>query len=302
MGTKFDMAQTAQLAEKATSATQATSKGTSGRTGRALSFFCALQGGTRNADLPQRSSMERNLRQNCWCKHDTAPRTLHTRKHFLACGSRGAHSRFAARIILLSFMKNSHLHGHIFRSHARCAWPDRIPLPPSHSIPQHRVQFGRLAEQSSTTGHEPNGPVEVSSTEVTTTLLPTRRASIGSTCNSGEDFATTHASSEVDSHRRERQTPTEKILCQIHHTIQPVQGNLWRGTHTRESQVEIQQVHKSLIPKEKGSSLSKEKFAMFLNCEQIMPPKENKQLHKNSEAEYHTRLLLEEHKNHILSV
>ena len=32
---------------------------------------------------------------------------------------------------------------------------------------------------------------------------------------------------------------TKKVLCQVHHTFHPVQGNLWRCTHTRESEVEI---------------------------------------------------------------
>ena len=64
--------------------------------------------------------------------------------------------------------------------------------------PQRGVQFGRLAEQSPIAGHEPNDPVEESSTEVRTMLLPSRRASIGSTYNSGVDIATVPASSEVD--------------------------------------------------------------------------------------------------------
>ena len=36
--------------------------------------------------------------------------------------------------------------------------------------------------------------------------------------------------------------------------FQPEQVNLWRCTHTRESQVEIQKVYRSLIPREKGFS------------------------------------------------
>ena len=46
-------------------------------------------------------------------------------------------------------------------------------------------------------GYELNDPVEESSTEVTTKLKPMRRASIGSTYFSGEDIATTFATSEV---------------------------------------------------------------------------------------------------------
>ena len=48
------------------------------------------------------------------------------------------------------------------------------------------------------TVYVPNDSVEVGSTEVTTVLSPPRRASIGSTYNSGEDIATTPALSEVD--------------------------------------------------------------------------------------------------------
>ena len=57
--------------------------------------------------------------------------------------------------------------------------------------------FGRMAEQSPLAGYEPNAPVDVSSTEVAT-LLPSRKASIGLTYNSGEDIVTTPAVSEVD--------------------------------------------------------------------------------------------------------
>ena len=58
--------------------------------------------------------------------------------------------------------------------------------------------FGRMAEQSPLTGYEPNAPVEVNSAEFTPTLVPSRKGSIGSTFNSGEDIATTPAVSEVD--------------------------------------------------------------------------------------------------------
>ena len=64
--------------------------------------------------------------------------------------------------------------------------------------PQSGLWFGRFAEQSPLTGYEPSALVEVSSTEVTTTLLPSGKASIGSTHNSGEDIVTTLAVSEVD--------------------------------------------------------------------------------------------------------
>ena len=60
-------------------------------------------------------------------------------------------------------------------------------LPAPHSTPsllpcypQHGVQFGRFAEQCAMTVYEPNDSVEVGSSEVTTVLLLSRRASIGS--------------------------------------------------------------------------------------------------------------------------
>ena len=154
-------------------------------------------------------------------------------------------------------------------SHAQCTWLDRILLSPPHSTPsllcllnwsilcnpQHGVQFGRFAELCFVTVYdEPNDPVEVRSTEVTTMLSPPRRASIGSTSNSGEETATTPASSEVGerpnlgllallllTQTRGKCSPIQdlslshgKMLCQVHHTFQSVQGDLWRCTHTTE--------------------------------------------------------------------
>ena len=58
--------------------------------------------------------------------------------------------------------------------------------------------FARFAEESPLVGYEPNALVEVSRTEVTTTLLLSRKASIGSTYNSGDDIAATPAASEMD--------------------------------------------------------------------------------------------------------
>ena len=57
--------------------------------------------------------------------------------------------------------------------------------------------LGRFAVQSPLTGYEPNASVEVSSTEVTPTLFPSRKGSIVSPYNSGDDTATTPAVSEV---------------------------------------------------------------------------------------------------------
>ena len=94
-------------------------------------------------------------------------------------------------------------------------------------------------------------------------------------------------------------TLTEKILCQVHHTFHPVQGNLWRCTHTRESQVEIQ---KSL----QGSySERKRIFAEHREVRDLLEFRADYDaqaaLSKCSEEEHHTILLLGEKKNHFLS-
>ena len=63
---------------------------------------------------------------------------------------------------------------------------------PSHGDipcdPRPGAQFGRLAEQSSFAGYEPNDHIEVDNSEVTPMFFQ-RRTSIASPCNSGEDVA-----------------------------------------------------------------------------------------------------------------
>ena len=214
---------------------------------------------------------------------------------------------------------------------SQCSWLDCIPFPlrystPSplyplkgstHRNPQQGVPF------SSSCRTEPDNRfsrLAVCSTEVTTMLLSSRRASIGSTYNSGEDIGATPASSEVDERpnlgmvvsslltkERERQvqhhsgfiTLTWTNLSHVHHTFEPSRGDPRPCTHTRESQAEMQMFCRSLPQREKESPLSIKKSAISLNCEQIMPLKEKAGLSKLSEAEYHTRLRLEEEKNHF---
>ena len=175
-----------------------------------------------------------------------------------------------------------------------------------------RVPCGRMSEQSPLTGCEPNDLVEVSSTEVTTMLLSLRKASIGSTYNSGEDVATdacvvgsgkktklgNAGSTAVNTGERDKCssnsgfiTPTETIMSHVHHTFQPIWEELSRCTRTRESQVEIQMFCRSLFQRKRESSLSIGKSAISFNCEPIMPLEEKTALSKLSEAEYHTRLL-----------
>ena len=65
---------------------------------------------------------------------------------------------------------------------------------PATSTSQTELLFGRCAEQSPITGYEPSALVEVSSTEAPPMKLPSRKGSLGSTC---DDLATPPAASEV---------------------------------------------------------------------------------------------------------
>ena len=95
---------------------------------------------------------------------------------------------------------------------------------------------------------------------------------------------------------------TERMLCQAHHTFEPLQGALRRCTHTRESQAEICVFYRTLIPREWGSLLGIEKSAFFLWIASIScRPRRAGILSKLSEAEHHTSLLLEVQKNLLLS-
>ena len=99
-------------------------------------------------------------------------------------------------------------------SHASCSWLDRVPFLLPHSTPSllscvqeflhlaTRIKEFRLVvlpnRARPITGCQVNDPVEVSSSEVRTMLLPSRKASIGSTYNSGVGIATAPSLSEVD--------------------------------------------------------------------------------------------------------
>ena len=130
-------------------------------------------------------------------------------------------------------------------------------------------------------------------------LLPSRKASIGSTYNSGEDIAT-YASSEAGERQSMGMLASPLFTQKREASATPsriYQPKLRRCTRTKESRAEIQKGYRSLFPREEGFSPATEKVRIFLNYEQIKPPKESRQLlPKLSEAEYHTRLVLEEQK------
>ena len=189
-----------------------------------------------------------------------------TRKHFRVWFKRS--SRFAARTVLCHFARWSSSQTH-FMSHAQCTWLHRILLPLPHCTPsslcpaersirhdpQHGVQFGRFAEQCSMTVYEPNDSVEVDSTEVTTVLSPPRRASIGSTYNSGEDIATTPCIIGSGWKTKFGTAGFTVVDCQVHHTFQTSTGRLVAmSSHKRKSSLDTN-VFRSLILRERARVL-----------------------------------------------
>ena len=79
-------------------------------------------------------------------------------------------------------------------------------------------------------------------------------------------------------------------MCKVRRIFQPVQGNLWRCTHTRESQVEIQKYYRTLFRERKGRTTSRSR------CRRRTAAPS-----KLSDAKYHTIILLEEQRNRRLS-
>ena len=127
-------------------------------------------------------------------------------------------------------------------------------LNPSHSGeqphgPRTEGRSGRLDVQSPLPGYEANATVGISSAEVTLILLPSRRASFCSVCNSGEDVTMTSVSSEVDERQKHRkagftaahaeersnciiyQSNGESAVSSAHLTFE-AQGDLSRCTHS----------------------------------------------------------------------
>ena len=137
------------------------------------------------------------------CTHLTR---IHTR-NFFSCAWPSAQGAFSL-CALSPKHSSSRVHA-MFRtlldppltSPSRSTLTSSSLLFPSHwphtSTPQTGPSFGQFAEQSPLTGYEPDAPVEVSSTEATPKVLPSRKSSIGSTCNSVDDLATTPAVSEI---------------------------------------------------------------------------------------------------------
>ena len=105
-----------------------------------------------------------------------------------------------------------------------CSTPTSSSLPflqnrTNLCAPQWGLLFGRFAEQSPLTGYEANAPVELSSTEVTTTLS-SRKEIIGPTCNSEERSAnplrichSKRESSETPSSRLRTGTEKPVAMC-----------------------------------------------------------------------------------------
>ena len=121
-----------------------------------------------------------------------------------------------ARIVVVfffcvSFQKKSHLHSPQVLNDAQSLLPD-FPFPPPQHAPSlyiprtvlnpaiHAMEASLVDWSNNVLSqvNEPNVTLELSSTEVTLVLLPSRRSSFVSAYNTGEDVTTALVSPEVD--------------------------------------------------------------------------------------------------------
>ena len=163
------------------------------------------------------------------------------------------------------FSKESSSQAH-FLSHASCSWLDRTPFPLPHSNPslfdprnwsfpchpRQGLAFGRFAEQSALTGYEPNDPVEVCSTEVTTVLLPFEKGKHWfdlQLWRGHHHYSLLRRKWMKDQkcwrHHCQHRRETNAAPFKIYHTFLPARTDPWRCTHT--SQAEIHMFCKSLM-------------------------------------------------------
>ena len=215
---------------------------------------------------------------------------------------------------LLSFLEQSSsralVMSHTWLDRALFLLPHSTPSSPSlldlpnrtkPCAPPQGPMFGRFAEQSPFTGYEPNAPVEDGSTDVTTVLLPSRKPSIGSTYNSGEDMVTTPAVSEVDErstfgnagfttvntgerhvqHHSEFITLRESSETRSSHVRTSTGRPVATCSHTRKSSRDPNVLQESYSERERILSEHR-KSAISLNCELIMLLKEEKLLYQDS--------------------
>ena len=123
----------------------------------------------------------------------------------------------SARMVSCVFLKKSHLHPHwsCFTCSQCCLTSRHFhfhnTVHPLYSFPRtvvptaiHTLEDSLVAwlNKSPLLCYEPNVTVEASSAEVTPMLSPSRRASFGSTYNSREDVTTSLVSSEVDKRQK----------------------------------------------------------------------------------------------------
>ena len=200
-------------------------------------------------------------------------------------------SRFAARIVSV-ISNNSHLHRHGSCRTRNVHGLTAFLFPAAHSTPsllyllnrsilcnpQHGVQFGGLAEQNPMTGYEPNDNVEVSSTEVTTTLFPSRRASVGSTYN----ISATPVSSEVQKKAKLENAGISAVNMKERGKCRTIHSNrnyVSISSHILTSTETCGDVLTQAKVKSRSINLQE---SYQRERESIMPPKESGQLYQDS--------------------
>ena len=197
---------------------------------------------------------------------------------------------------------------------------------PSHSDeqpldPRTAGRSGRLVIQSPRTGYEPNTTVEISSTEVTLVHLPSKRTSFCSVFNSGEDATTTPVSGEVDERQSTGMLDSPLLMQKREASAVPVR--IYHSTeessvsssphirsavrpvaiysHKKKSGRDPRSVQETHSASERIRTEHQEVRYHLQLCAHEAAEREKTALARLSEAEFHTRLLLEERRNQLRS-
>ena len=219
-------------------------------------------------------------------------------------------------------------------SHAQAQLLDRLPRaladPPPASVllTSHRdnhceddlrqgAEFGRLDEQCPVADYASNDLIEVNSSEVTAICSSKEEQAELSTYNSGDDIAATPMDSEVDEaqklwecwlhhcrHTGERErhvlthpefiTLIEKIRRRAHHAFGQVREPAPEFSHKKKSSTKLHPIQGEFLEK-----ITKFKSSLELPAHQAARG-EQEALSRLSEAEFRSRILLEEQRSHIL--
>ena len=185
--------------------------------------------------------------------------------------------------------------------------------------PRTAGRFGRWTIQSPLTGYGPNAIVEISSTKINPVHFPLRRTSFCSEDNSGEDVTTTPVSSEVHERRSIRRLTSPLLMQKREASAVPPRiyhfpgQNMSSSSHTRSTRRHVainshrrrssrdpRSAQETHITGERIRTEQQEVRDQLKKSEPMKQPKETRiALFRLSEAEFHTRLLLDGQRNQV---